>query len=200
MTEDGIVNIRGKEYKTVARRVADFRFEYPISDGWGLDTEIVTDTENRVVVRAFVTGPDGAVLGTGLAEEFRGASKINQTSAMECCETSAIGRALSACGYGGLEYASANEVESAIDQQTKPPQKQPPPVFTGDNDELDRQIIDNCERGASLSEKYQAWHEATLKNYFSGAEKVADLKERTDKVMFLTKQKEWIKMREEENG
>ena len=39
--------------------------------------------------------------GSGVAEEFREASRINQTSAMENCETSAFGRALASMGYGG---------------------------------------------------------------------------------------------------
>ena len=45
------------------------------------------------------------------------ASKINATSALENAETSAIGRRLSALGFGGTEYASADEVANAIQQQ-----------------------------------------------------------------------------------
>ena len=51
-----------------------------------------------------------ALLATGYAEEVRAASKINATSALENAETSAIGRCLSALGFGGQEYASADEV------------------------------------------------------------------------------------------
>ena len=36
---------------------------------------------------------------------------------MENAETSAIGRALAAAGWGGTEFASANEVQNAIHQQ-----------------------------------------------------------------------------------
>jgi len=42
---------------------------------------------------------------------------------LENCETSAIGRALAAAGYGGEEYASANEVQNAIQQQNQEPVK-----------------------------------------------------------------------------
>jgi hypothetical protein len=60
------------------------------------------------------------VIATGLAEEKRTSSQINRTSALENCETSAIGRALAAFGLGGSEYASANEVQNAIHQQSRP--------------------------------------------------------------------------------
>jgi hypothetical protein len=39
---------------------------------------------------------------------------------LENCETSAIGRALALAGFGGTEFASANEVQNAIHQQDKP--------------------------------------------------------------------------------
>ena len=42
---------------------------------------------------------------------------INLTSAVENCETSSIGRALSNLGLGGSEYASSFEVTSAIAKQ-----------------------------------------------------------------------------------
>ena len=42
-----------------------------------------------------------------------------RSSALENAETSAIGRALAAAGWGGTEFASANEVQNAIHQQNK---------------------------------------------------------------------------------
>ena len=65
------------------------------------------------------------VRGTGYAEEYRSSSKINRTSAMENAETSAIGRALAACGLAGTEYASADEVANAISQQNEQEALQP---------------------------------------------------------------------------
>ncbi len=59
----------------------------------------------------------GRTLSTGLAEEVRGSTNINKTSALENCETSAIGRALAFFGLGGTEIASADEVANAITQQ-----------------------------------------------------------------------------------
>ena len=67
--------------------------------------------------RAVITDADGRQLSSGIAEERRNASKINQTSATENCETSAVGRALAFFGMAGTEIASADEVAGAISEQ-----------------------------------------------------------------------------------
>ena len=114
----GIVKIHGKEYKTVALRVAEFRNEYTIKDGWGIVTTLVHHDSDTVIMKAEVVNPSGMVVGTGYAEEKRSASQINRTSAMENSETSSIGRALASVGLAGTgEYASADELANAIYQQ-----------------------------------------------------------------------------------
>jgi hypothetical protein len=70
-------------------------------------------------MKAEIIDKDGRTIATGYAEEHRTASQINRTSALENCETSAIGRALANFGLGGGEYASADEVANAINQQEK---------------------------------------------------------------------------------
>ena len=113
--QQGVVNIRGKEYHTVAKRVNDFR-EYN-EDKYGITTEILTN-DDLVTIRATITArEDGFVVATGTAEERRNSTQINKTSALENAETSAIGRALANFGIGGTEFASANEVQNAIHQQ-----------------------------------------------------------------------------------
>ena len=114
---NGIVKIHKNDYKTVALRVTEF-IASPKHEGWSIETDLISDGTN-VVIKAFVKDVDGRVRGTGYAEEVRGSTNINKTSAVENCETSAIGRALSAVGFGGPEYASANEVTDAIIQQTE---------------------------------------------------------------------------------
>ena len=121
--EKGVVNIRGKEYQTVALRVSHFRQRHPHHS---LITEIVHEDEHRVVMKASIKSEDwyggGTIqqtLATGHAEEVRGSSNINKTSALENAETSAIGRALAAFGFGGEEYATADEVANAIKQQSE---------------------------------------------------------------------------------
>ena len=112
----GTVNIHGREYRTVALRVDDFRKKHPIDDGWAIITT-ATFIDDLVRVVAQIVSPTGVTVATGIAEEKRGSTQINRTSALENCETSAIGRALAAAGYGGEEYASADEVANAIAQQ-----------------------------------------------------------------------------------
>lgn len=109
------VNIHGKEYKTVAERVAAFR---EVSADLTIETEIVRWEGDDVVVKASISD-NGKLIATGLAHEVRGSTNINKTSHVENCETSAIGRALAAFGLGGTEYASADEVANAIAQQSE---------------------------------------------------------------------------------
>ncbi len=123
MPVDGVVNIRGKSYNTVAKRVNDFRRVFPVADGWGISTAVISIDAESVVMSATITSPDGRIVAMGHAEEVRRASKINQTSALENCESSAIGRALAAAGFGGSEYASADEVTRAIEAQDETARK-----------------------------------------------------------------------------
>ena len=84
------VKIHGKEYITVAERVADFHKNH--KENRSIITEIIQFKDGVVVVKAVVkTGDD---VFTGHAYEDIGSTKINTTSALENCETSAIGRAL----------------------------------------------------------------------------------------------------------
>lgn len=120
MSKQGVVNIRGKQYKTVVLRVNEFREKFKPEDGWGIQTWLISDQDDRVVIRAVIHDKDDHVVATGFAEEVRGSTNINKTSAMENCETSAIGRALAAFGLGGEEYCSADELVNAIVQQEQP--------------------------------------------------------------------------------
>jgi hypothetical protein len=102
--------------------VSEFREKYPIEEGWSIET-LIFAPDDPVVVKAAVCH-NGDIVATGYAEERRDSSQINRTSALENCETSAIGRALAAAGFGGSEYASANEVQNAIQQQASPPARE----------------------------------------------------------------------------
>ena len=110
------IPIHGKSYATVALRVAVARRVL----GTALDivTKIVSIDVNTVVMQSDIY-IDGVHVSTGHAEEKRSASKINQTSALENCETSATGRALAFLGFISDGIASAEEVSAAIVQQDK---------------------------------------------------------------------------------
>ena len=119
------VDIKGKAYTTVATRVEVFRkffgFDYAIN------TELLVDDGKRILMKATITNKEGNVVGVGHAEEIRGSGffptgdkrNINTTSAVENCETSCIGRALSSLSLHGGEYASLNEIEIAKQKEKK---------------------------------------------------------------------------------
>ena len=105
----GVMQRGGKQYTEVAKRVEAFRTVF--GGEYGIDTDIIHNDGQTVVVKATVKDKDGFVVGSGLAEEIRGSSHITKTSAVEVCETSAIGRALASMGMHGGQYASANGME-----------------------------------------------------------------------------------------
>ena len=119
----GVSQRGNKKYTEVFVRVEQFRIAF--GETMGIDTEILVDDGQRVVIKAIVTH-EGNIIGSGMAEEIRGSSRVNQTSAIENCETSAIGRALASLGLHGGSYASANEIaavqrkEKAMEEQKQP--------------------------------------------------------------------------------
>jgi hypothetical protein len=114
--EAGVRQKGGKKYTMVQDRVEVVR--RCLGDRVSIETEVIKDEGDIVQVKATIAVPDGdgywVVIATGHAEEIRGASKVNETSALENCETSAIGRALASAGLHGGEFASANEIDRAV--------------------------------------------------------------------------------------
>ena len=117
-TVEKTVEIHGKAYKIVAARVAEFRTDQKWA-GWESETEIFFQDEKKVIVIARIKDIDGRTRSTGMAEEYRDASHINKTSALECAETSAVGRALAFLDSAlmGTEIRSADEMANAVEQQ-----------------------------------------------------------------------------------
>ena len=109
------VPLKNKHYTMVAQRVQAFRAAAGV-EGQIL-TEVIEQTDQRVMVKASISvWRDGAwsLVANDFAEEYRNQGPVNKTSALENCCTSAIGRALSAAGLSGGEYASSFEVDNAI--------------------------------------------------------------------------------------
>lgn len=110
--------IKGKEYAAVNGRINAFRQLYP--QGF-IMTEIVSLQDGMVVVKAtcgYYENGQAIILGSDHAYEKEGSSNINRTSFIENACTSAIGRALGACGLGiSTAVASAEEMNNAINQQ-----------------------------------------------------------------------------------
>lgn len=115
-TELKYTEIKGKKYITVNQRVLAFRQLYP---NGRINTEIVkisADNGTTVIVKASVYDGD-ALISTGHALETPAKNKnINQFSALENCETSAVGRALGLLGIGSTDsIASLEEVQTIED-------------------------------------------------------------------------------------
>ena len=87
-----------EDYETVEERLVKFWKDHP--DG-RIDTTLVESTLQRFIVKAsvFRTEVDAQAWTTGFAEETVSTRGVNSTSALENCETSAIGRALANAGY-----------------------------------------------------------------------------------------------------
>lgn len=114
-----------KDYNTVDQRIQGFRELYP---NGSIQTEIISfekTVENGkesgvVLMKATAFDDEGRIIATGHALEKESASYINQTSYIENCETSAVGRCLGIIGIGLTEaVASAEEIKGQIDAEGK---------------------------------------------------------------------------------
>lgn len=105
------------DYVEVNVRIGKFWGKYPQGR---LHTEIYKWEDGVVVVKAeaYRNIDDLVPAATGYAYEKENSSFINKTSALENCETSAIGRALGILGFEiKKSVASREEVENAQVQQ-----------------------------------------------------------------------------------
>ena len=102
-----------EDYETVEERLAKFWKEHP--DG-RIATTLVEHTLQRFIVQAFIyrTEVDAQAWTTGFAEETVSTRGVNSTSALENCETSAIGRALANAGYAGKGKRPSREEMSKV--------------------------------------------------------------------------------------
>jgi len=110
------VSIHGKEYATVALRLAIARRNL----GASLDivTKVIHHDDKQILMQASIY-IDGKHVSDGTAHEIKAASKMHQTSYVELSETSAVGRALALAGLINDSVASAEEVSLAIEQSDK---------------------------------------------------------------------------------
>ena len=107
------VNIKGKKYSTVNERHKHLLASFPEAR---FNEEILFHDVDRVIVKVELYIGD-VIYSVGHAEEYRNASFINKTSALENCSSSALGRCLAAFGLSGSEYASAEELVNALNNQ-----------------------------------------------------------------------------------
>ena len=107
------VNIKGKKYSTVNERHKHLLTYFPEAR---FNEEVIFHDADRVVVKTELYIGD-VIYSVGHAEEYRNANFINKTSALENCSSSSLGRCLAAFGLSGSEYASAEELVNALNNQ-----------------------------------------------------------------------------------
>lgn len=146
----------GRRYTTVADRVFIFRRAFgPLAS---ISTDIEQCDDQIVRATAVISLLDHAgnvfVVAEGHAKEFWDSNEVNQTSALENAETSAIGRALANLGLHGGEFASANELASALGSR-KTSQADEATGFLKSEDITDAtQKIAACKTQDELAETY----------------------------------------------
>ena len=102
-----------EDYETVEERLVKFWKDHP--DG-RIETDLIDGANGRFIVKAsiFRTEADLRYWTSGLAEETVQGRGVNSTSALENCETSAIGRALANAGYATKGKRASREEMSKV--------------------------------------------------------------------------------------
>lgn len=111
------------DYETVESRLEKWHSKYPDSR---IRTKLLESNDNRFVVfcELFKNATDTEPCATGLAFEVITDRGVNSTSALENCETSAIGRALANAGFAAKgKRASREEMAKVVAQSPVSPAK-----------------------------------------------------------------------------
>ena len=111
------IKIHGKDYVLVNERVQEFHKLYP---NGSIRTDLIEFSDERFIIKAEVCPDvnDRMRIFTGYACELVSSSRINKLNALECGESSAVGRAMAMLGIGiDGSIASADEVQNAVHQE-----------------------------------------------------------------------------------
>jgi hypothetical protein len=107
------------DYEPVEVRLEKFIKDYP---AFRISTELEVVEASRYIVKAYLykDASDSLAWATGYAEETVTSRGVNQTSALENCETSAIGRALANAGYAPKGKRPSREEMGKVVAMSKP--------------------------------------------------------------------------------
>ncbi len=127
-----------EDYETVEQRLIRLYTKYPSAR---VLTHLVHQDERRFIVRAeiYLDPKDQIPFATGYAEEIVGAGFVNKTSALENCETSAIGRSVSnsvLCLEAPVGKRPSQEEMQKVERYKAEPRKAPTKKATFTADEI----------------------------------------------------------------
>jgi hypothetical protein len=117
--ECGLMAFNLADYETVETRLEKWHGQFPDSR---IETELVEASNTRFIVicRLFKTEADAKPCSSGIASETISDRGVNATSALENCETSAIGRALANAGFAAKgKRASREEMVKVVNDEPK---------------------------------------------------------------------------------
>lgn len=108
-----------ENYETVETRLEKWHGQFPDNR---IETELIEASNTRFIVfcKLFKTEADPKPCATGLAFEIISDRGVNATSALENCETSAIGRALANAGFAAKGKRASKEEMSKVVNATPP--------------------------------------------------------------------------------
>lgn len=158
--DTGVIDIHGKQYNTVAKRVQQFHEDF--SGTAVIKTWVMRNDENVVLVKAeIVSLTDGYVLAVAHAEEKRVTedawagmdsserrkNQVNYTNPLENAETSAVGRALAFLGYLTTDVATDEDLAKARQKAVEDELGEPDPGL------LDK-LADTAKLGSAALQKF----------------------------------------------
>jgi hypothetical protein len=150
-----------ENYETVELRLRRLYTEYPAAR---VLTDLVFHDERRFIVKAevYLTIDDLSPVATGYAEEIVGASPVNRTSALENCETSAVGRAISnsvLCLKAPEGKRPSQQEMEKVQRYEKEPRKtiKAARVYAPEEIEKARSLISEATIAQSIDEARKIW-------------------------------------------
>jgi len=148
--KDKAISIKGKSYIQVKDRILFLSSEF--EGKYEIRTDYQYFPERKMWVVKATLGLDGREY-TGLAQEVESDDykQVNHTSALENCETSAVGRACAMAGIGVLDsIASADEINKASNRASSAPSADKP--WYNDFKKHEQVLIQEIKDGATAQE------------------------------------------------
>jgi len=144
------------DYETVEERIVKFWTQYP--DG-RIETGLISKEDNQYIfVSHLYRNSDVETLpfSSGYAQEVVGQGMVNKTSALENCETSAIGRALANAGFATKGKRASREEMSKVQRGAPAKTAAPKPERSADEATAVLMVAYELVAGATTPDELKA--------------------------------------------